>query len=142
MPTWEHQNSRLLKPEYVAHLEHLQQTGHDPTQIVIDSYAIVTAIHHAKNEAQVQAVAHECLWNNTYIKERFDFNPYDPLYLLILRVYRLPQAQCLPMLPDYGGCKSWVTLDRQLDLTGATPAIPDSEFQTRSNAVVKTLEEA
>lgn len=141
MPTWEHQNSRLLKPEYISRLESLQAQGHDPAQIVLDSYAVVTNIYQAKNEKQVQAVAHECPWNQTYIKERFDFNPYDPLYLAVLRVYRLPEPQILPMLPEYGGCKSWVTLEREIDLTGAIPAIPDTEFEARASSVLNTLKE-
>lgn len=135
MPTYEHQNARLLKTEYLPRLEESQATRREPDVILIDSYAQVASIHKARDEEQARGVAHECIWNETYIKERFDFNPYDPLYLVVLRVYRLPKACSIPMLPEYGGCKSWVTLAESLSTKGAVPAISDADFEKRLRAL-------
>ncbi len=135
MPTYEHQNARLLKPEYLPRLAECLARERDPNVIVIDSYAVVTAIHQARDEEQVQGVARECIWNDTYTQERFNFNPYDPLYLVVLRVYRLPKPYTVSMLPEYGGCKSWVTLAEALSTEGAVPVISDAEFEARRRAM-------
>lgn len=139
MPTYEHQNARLLEPEWVARLEALSSVPHDPHIVTLDAYAVVERILVARNDEQVNAVRHETIWNATYVKERFDFNPYDPLYLLVLRVYNLPEAVTLPMLPEYTGCKSWVTLERSLSTAGAAPALSDADFARRRDMLLAAL---
>jgi len=135
MPTYEHQTARLLKPEYLPRLAEAQAQERLLSTIKIDSYAVVTGIYEAQDEAQVQAIKHECPWNSTYIQERFNFNPYDPLYLVVLRVYRLPKPCVTLMLPEYAGCKSWVTLAESFSTEGSTPAVPDAEFEARCRAL-------
>ena len=131
MPTYEHQNADLLQPEWVTRLQHIHTLTHDADKISLTAYAVIDTILQARDDAQVKAVSDYHIWNPTYVKQRFDFNPYDPLYLLILRIYNLPVPQILPMQPAYVGCKSWVTLDRPITLQGATPALSDTEFDSR-----------
>jgi hypothetical protein len=139
MPTYEHQNARLLEPEWVARLEAVQSEPHNPNTVTLDAYAVVDTVLAARNDEQVNAVRHETIWNATYVKERFDFNPYDPLYLLVLRVYNLPEAVTIPLLPEYVGCKSWVTLERPISTEGASPALSNEEFARRRDALMSFL---
>ena len=139
LPTYEHQNASLLQPEFAARLRALQNEPHASDTITIDSYAVVDAILQARDEAQVNAAAEYFVWNADYVRQRFDFNPYDPLYLLILRVYALPQPVTLPMQSAYVGCKSWVTLDRPLSTQGAAPALSDAEFASHRDALLERL---
>lgn len=139
LPTYEHQNARLLQTPFVSRLEALKKEERDPGIVTLNAYAVVEDILLARDEAQVNAVANATVWNEIYVKERFNFNPYDPLYLLILRVYRLTEAIALPLLPAYGGCKSWVTLKRAISTRNAIPAIPDAEFAARRNKILHKL---
>ncbi len=139
MPTYVHQNSALLQPEWLPALEAIQAVPHDPNQVTISGYAVVDTIAVARDEAQVNGLAHEYLWNPTYVEMRFDFNPYDPLYLVLLRVYRLPEPFTIPMLPDYEGCKSWVTLDQPYATAAAIPVLSDLEFSARRDALLAHL---
>jgi len=139
MPTYAHQDAALLQPQYVPCLESIQAAPHDPRSVTIDTFAVVDTILVAKDDAQVNAAAHEFLWNAAYVRQRFDFNPYDPLYLVILRAYRLPRPVTLPMSPEYGGCTSWVTLERPLSTEGALPAIPEDAFSRRRAALLARL---
>ncbi|MCS6777593.1 MAG: DUF1802 family protein [Chloroherpetonaceae bacterium] len=139
MPTYEHQNARLLQTEWVLRLEALQAQPRDPNHVLIDTCAVVDTVLIARDEEQVNAALGETIWNARYVRERFNFNPYDPLYLLVLRVYNLPQTFTLPVLPEYTGCRSWVTLSQTLPTEGATPAIPDAEFALRRAALLNLL---
>jgi hypothetical protein len=139
MPTYEHQNADLLQPEWTPALQAIQTQARQPGVVPLGAYAVVDTIAVARDEAQVNALRHEHIWNPTYVQMRFDFNPYDPLYLVLLRVYRLPESTLLPMLPDYEGCKSWVTLDRALATDTAVPALTDSEFTARRAALLDLL---
>jgi hypothetical protein len=139
MPTYEHQKSGLLQAPYVERLRAIQALPHDPRSVTLDSYAVVDTILTARDDAQVNSVAGEFVWNAQYVKMRFDFNPYDPLYLIVVRVYVLPSPVTLAMRPEYEGCKSWVTLERALSTEGAVPAISDAEFAKRRAVLLARL---
>lgn len=140
MPTSEHQNARLLQAEWALRLEALQAQPRTTDHVTIDACAIVDTVLIARDEEQVNAALGETIWNPRYVRERFNFNPYDPLYLLVLRVYNLPQSITLPVLPEYTGCRSWITLSQPLPTQGATPAIPDAEFALRRAALLRLLD--
>lgn len=131
MPTYEHQDAGLLQPEWVSRLHAVEAETHDADKVTLAVYAVVDTILQARDDAQVNALEDYHIWNAAYVKQRFDFNPYDPLYLLILRVYSLPQPITLDMQPAYVGCKSWVTLDRPIPLHDLTPALSDDDFARR-----------
>lgn len=131
MPTYEHQNAAQLQPTYATRLQ--QMIAPDPHSVTIRSYAVVDSILQARDEAQVNGLADEMIWNDAYVRQRFDFNPYDPLYLLILRVFNLPAPVTIPLLPAYVGCKSWVTLQEPLSTAASTPALDNATFAHRRN---------
>ena len=139
MPTYEHQNAALLQPAYVPRLHTLQANPHAADTLALTSYAVVDTILQAKDEAQVNAASKFHIWNPAFVKQRFDFNPYDPLYLLVLRIYNLPRPETIAMQPAYVGCKSWVTLDRPVSLQHAMPALPDAEFARRRAELLAVL---
>jgi len=137
LPTFEHQKSELVRQEHLGELASRREPL-NPASIEIDTYAVVDTIITAGDEDIVRAVAEETIWNSEYVKLRFDFNPYDPLYIVILRAYRLLNPVTVPLLPEYVGCRSWVTLDRQLCTTGAIAALPDTEFADRRDRLMST----
>ena len=140
LPTFEHQNPALLQHEILQHLD-TRNAAPNPDTVLIDTYAVVDTILIARDDAQVNAVLHETVWNEEYVRQRFDFNPYDPLYLLLLRAYRLPSVAEMPLLPEYVGCRSWVSLDRVISTAGAAPAISDAEFEARKARLLDALAE-
>lgn len=139
MPTYEHQNAALLQPQWLPALKTIQSAPHQPGTVSLAAYAVVDTIAVANNEAQAEALAHEHIWNPTYVRMRFDFNPYDPLYLVLLRIYRLPEPLTIPMLPEYEGCKSWVTLTQSYSTLIAAPVLSDDEFTARRTALLARL---
>ena len=139
MPTYDHQTLRLVRPDHATWVQRATETPHHPESVQIDAYAVVDTVAIVKDEHRLGEIAHEHIWNEEYIRMRLDFNPYDPLYVMFLRAYRLPEHFEMPMKPEYGGCKSWVTLERSLSTAGAVPAISDVELASRRNDVLRAL---
>jgi hypothetical protein len=139
LPTYEHQNPDLVQPAWRDRLAAIQAGGFDPNSVTIDAYATVETVAVAKTDAQAYALAEEHIWNDQYIRMRLDFNPYDPLYILVLRAYHLPEAVTLPLRPEYVGCKSWVTLEQSLSTEGAVPALSEEEFEQRRTTLMERL---
>ncbi len=139
MPTFDHQNAGMLReglqPDLTASREAMPSAG----TIRIDTFATVDSIFSAENEQQVSALLYETIWNDSYVKLRFDYSPYDPLYLILLRAYRLPEAVTIPHVTAYGGCKSWVTLEQPISIANPVPALTDEQFEYRKNRLLAAL---
>ena len=136
LPTFEHQDPNLLRPPFTLEPEDARI---DPRSFRIDAYSQVDTVFEAAEEERLAEIQDEHIWNERYIRMRLDFNPYDPLFVLLLRVYRLPRAVTLPMRPEYEGCKSWVSLDCPLSTAGAVPVLSDEEFARRRGKIRSIL---
>src|SRR4051794_14966136 len=78
-PTFEHQHAESLKPEF----QPLAQAPPDEG-IRINHMARVTAIFPAPD-----AITAAHIWNERFLKMRREYRPDLPLYLILVRVYRL-----------------------------------------------------
>ena len=126
-PTYEHQQSFMLKAEYV-NLVCPVTSGWHPETIRIGSWAEITDILPVADESIVSDLLLFNIWNEYFISDRLKWKASQPLYILLLRTYKLPQAQYIPYLPEYGGCKSWIDLDQQVSLQGSQPVLSDTVY--------------
>ena len=62
---------------------------------------------------------------------RFNYRPANPLYLLLVRAYRLRQAVVIENTPEYAGCKSWVPLKQAMDTRDAKAVLTDETYERR-----------
>ena len=139
MPTYEHQQIGLVREEFQSRISNSAQPSNDPDVVVIRGWAEVQSIFAVKDEQLLAKIAHEHMWNEMYERLRLDFNPYDPLYIMVLRAFRLSDPVICPMIPEYVGCKSWVTLEKEIDVSNSRPAISDNEFECRMLTIRQSL---
>jgi len=135
-PTYLHQNAPMLKTAYRAGLTSVSA---EPGEVHLASAGIVSDIIQLSNRQQIDAIDDEHVWAPPLIDMRVNYKPENPLYLLIIRAYRLPAAVIVPNTPAYAGCKSWVPLDEPIALAGAAPALGDSAFESRRSSILKRL---
>ncbi|MDZ4821446.1 MAG: DUF1802 family protein [Planctomycetota bacterium] len=69
------------------------------------------------------------------LEQRFHYRT-PGLFLLLVRVFEIPQPQLLVETPEFAGCKSWVELGEKLSTAGAQPILDDAQF----DAVRRRLE--
>lgn len=131
-PTFLHQNPKMLKP--VAHHD-LSQSAAEPSRITLSSAAEVTDIIELQSRRQMDALDAHHIWTAPLIDMRFSYRPENPLYLLVVRVYRLAQTVTIENTPAYAGCKSWVPLEKPVDASGAQPVLSDAEFAARAGVI-------
>ena len=80
-----------------------------------------------------QALRGQHVWRDEVIAERFEWGREKAIFALAVRVFRLPEAVELPMLPEYGGCKSWIEFEREVSTAGALPVLSDFAFEEKLN---------
>ena len=126
-PTYEHQQPFLLQPEY-ANLVYPVTPGWRPETVSIGSWASITDIFPVTQESIVNALLPFQIWNEYFISDRLKWKPRQPLYILLLRTYKLPQVQEIPYRTEYGGCKSWISLAEAIDLHRSEPVLSNSAY--------------
>lgn len=72
---------------------------------------------------------------------RFDWEPYKPVWVLLLCVYTLAAPVVRPVQPQYGGCRSWITLDAPVSTEGAIPAVSEERYARRRELTLSLLKE-
>jgi hypothetical protein len=70
---------------------------------------------------------------------RFAYRPEKPLYLVIVKAFRLPQPVIIDNTFAYAGCKSWVPLEQGIDTAGAHPALTDHQLAALTQTVESAL---
>lgn len=133
-PTYEHQQAFMLKAEY-ANLVYPVTSGWHPETVRIGSWAEITDILPVADQSIVSDLLPFHIWNEHFISDRLKWKPRQPLYILLLRTYKLPQALEIPYLSQYGGCKSWIDLAQEISLKEAAPVLSDSAY----TQVVETI---
>lgn len=137
-PTFEHQRPELLKPQYREAVETVPNGWH-PEKIAIKAWADITHIFLTDDADKVTALAAFHIWQPQLAQERLNWKPKQPLYILVLRAYRLPEPVILPWQTAYRGCRSWIALDLETSSTDSHPAVADADYHTTIEAIEAVL---
>ena len=135
-PTYLHQNLAMLKPE--AHADFEPHTA-EPERILLSTMGVVTDIVQLRARGQMDPLDAEHVWTPPLIDMRFNYRPSNPLYLLIVRAYRLREPVVIENTPAYAGCKSWVALDSRIETHGAMPIMNDVQYERRREEILATV---
>ena len=133
-PTYLHQTRAQLKPEVP-----FEPVAAEPDTVRLSTAVVVTDIVPVPSREQIDRLDELHIWTPSLIDMRFNYKPQNPLYLVLVRAYRLPAETALPNTPAYAGCKSWVPLGRPIDTAGATPALDDAAYADARQAVLDRL---
>ena len=126
-PTYEHQKPELLKSKYALSATPVASGWH-PATVTIKSCAEITNIFPVDDETQIKALLPYHVWNEQMISDRLKWKPRQPIVVLLLRVYRLPEFKVIPYSDNYGGCKSWIELAETIPTEELIPVIEDDRY--------------
>jgi hypothetical protein len=130
-PTFEHQSIDSIQNGYKEELEILkkqqqQQQNNTATlnqnnkfydennsnaiqdTITISSFVEITYFIEINDISKLEKLEKYHIWNLDYVKMRFNYNPKKPLYLLVLRAYKLNNPIEIQNRREWSGCKSWI----------------------------------
>ncbi|MEG3930474.1 DUF1802 family protein [Microcoleus sp. T3_B1] len=133
-PTFEHQQPDLLKPEF-AHQVNTVESGWHPEVVRIGSWAEITDVFLVAWEPAITALFPYHIWNENFVSDRLKWKQNQPIYILLLRAYRLAEIREIPYIPEYGGCRSWIDLADAISLEGSQAVLSDREYIERSNEI-------
>lgn len=132
--TFEHQQSQLLKSPYAEQVPLINTDWH-PDIIPLFAFAEITEVFQVSDPDIVSALLPFHIWNETFVRDRLRWKAREPLYVLLLRVFRIDPPHEIPFRSQYGGCKSWIELEEELSTEGAIEVLSDRAYSDRVNAV-------
>lgn len=135
-PTWLHQNVDWIKPgdrhDAVARTT-------EPEELPMEAWAEVTDVLRVPNRPAMDALNDQHIYLSPLIDMRFNYKPHNPLYLLIVRAWRLNTPVTIQNTPAYAGCRSWVPLEKPINVADSADALTGVEFDRRRDIIRQTL---
>lgn len=65
------------------------------------------------------------------LEARYRFRPDQALYVLAVRTWKLAMPVEVRYRDEYGGCKSWISVDEEIDVDASVPVLDEAELQAR-----------
>jgi hypothetical protein len=130
-PTLFHQQRESVLPEAQARYDLIAPRFPAPDKLRIEHFGELAGWEKLESLEAAERLRGQHIWRDEVIAERFDWGKSKNIFALAVRVYRLSVATELPMLPQYGGCKSWVDLEAEIPTEGAVPVLTKEVFEAK-----------
>src|SRR4051812_24521996 len=113
-PTLFHQQRESVIPMAQQRYDQIAPAFPPADRLRLEYFAEVVLAKKLDSAADAEALHGQHIWRDEVVAERFDWGKEKAIFALAVRVHRLPQAVELPMIPAYGGCKSWIEVDTEI----------------------------
>ena len=130
-PTLFHQQRESVLPHAQARFDQLAPGLPSPAVVRVEFCAEVVAWRKLETLDAAERLRGQHIWRDDVIAARYEWGRARNIFALAMRVSRLPRAVELPVLPEYGGCKSWVELEADIECAEARPVLSDGEFSRK-----------
>lgn len=80
------------------------------------------------------------IWSDAVVEERFHRANGSLLEAWLVRTFTLGQEVALPVLPTYGGCRSWIEIESEIDPSDSAPALDDDSFRHQERAFAEAVD--
>ena len=151
-PTFDHQRTDLVRESHKPELRRALEEGvwpdgelpehattddggiAQPDRVRIRAWAEVAGHYTITDRRCIDALSPFYVWTSDYAEKRLAWKRRHPLHVLLLRTYRIPRPVTVKVRDEYGGCRSWLELQRELPFEG-TPVLADDEFDRASEEI-------
>jgi hypothetical protein len=137
--SYEHQNPDQLKPAYHDLLRSIPERR-DGGPVVFTSFAEVHTAYEVSEPEELETLDPYHVWTHEYAESRLKWRPKKPLTVLVLRTHLLPEQVEFEYRAEYGGCKSWIALEKPVPTAGSRPVLDDMTFGALTTPVLGVLE--
>ncbi|MDP9400997.1 MAG: DUF1802 family protein [Actinomycetota bacterium] len=151
-PTFDHQRSDLVRRSHQPELRRALEEGvwpdgeppesalgedvglDQPDRVRIRAWAEVAGHWTVTDPRTVDALSPFYVWTPDYAEKRLAWKRRHPLHVVLLRTHRIPRPVTVKVRAEYGGCRSWLQLQRELPFEG-TPVLSDDEFERAAEKI-------
>lgn len=136
-PSYLHQRPELIAPEARERYQALLGANEEPEAVQINAWAEVVDAHQIDDPAAISALSGQHVLTDDYATERLRWRRTQPLWGVVLRVYELEEPLEVRVLPEHGGCVSWIDLDAEA--SARRPVLDDESFKRAADTIMEAL---
>ena len=130
-PTWEHQETRYVKPKFHNFLNDVLNKKPDEGFNKITSYAEILFEKDVESNDVIKDLSSFHVWSDEYIQERRNWMPEKPIKAIFLKTVKISEFNLL-LKPEFSGCKSWIELNSNFQ---------EGESALKNDEIEKKLQE-
>ena len=138
-PTYLHEHANRIIPEAAKDLEEVLKNRPPDDRVILSHYGVLHESFEVRDVRRLEALRPFHILSSDEVKSRFYYRNRPILDILLLRVYRLPEYFDLAVTPEYAGCRSWVSLNRNIHTAGSIPVLADDSFYSQKKAIQSFL---
>lgn len=139
-PTFAHEQTKGLKPEVAGTLQEIEKTRKNTDTLDISLLIKITETLWITDEKKLAELSPFHFWAEETIRSRFQFGQEKGIFVMLARVFRLPNSYPIPLLDKYAGCKSWVELEETISTWDALPVLSNADFDKKRGEIINILE--
>ncbi len=127
-PTYVHQQGAGIKADALPLLEQAEARRPPREVLRLSHFAEVLGVYRLHDLVGALKLSDLHLWSEATVMQRFAYRQ-PGLYVLPVRVYRMPHAIEVPERSEYAGCKTWVELEGPVPTEGAMPVLSEDQIR-------------
>lgn len=124
-PTWFHQGESEARPS-----------------VSITHWCEVVRSWTVRDFAAVERLAPMVAIPPETLAARYRFRPDQALYVIAVRTWELARPAQVRFAESYGGCRSWISIDEEIDISASKPVLSEEQLGRQIEEVAATLREA
>jgi len=105
--------------------------GDVPDVVPITHWAEVVRTWRVRDLETLYRLEPMVVFDRQTLETRYRFREDQAIHVIAVRTYALPQTAQVKMHDGYGGCRSWVSVDEEIDVDGSEPVLRDAELNER-----------
>jgi hypothetical protein len=142
LPTYLHQKEKQFKPAMRRHFDATDRGNVNPPVLPVDTWCEVVGEWSLRDLDRLLALDPYLIFTSETIQERYRFREDQAVHVVAVRAWRLPQIHDVLAKDEYAGCRSWVSIDEEIDVEGSTAALPARVFNEKLAVIGELLKGA
>lgn len=100
--------------------------GEPPKVVPITHWAEVVRTWRVRDFDALCRLEPMVIFDRATLETRYRFRADQAIHVIAVRVHELPKPAHVTMTEEYAGCRSWVSLDEEIDIDGSLPVLSDA----------------
>jgi hypothetical protein len=105
-----------------------QAEGTEPREVTITHWCEVVKTWRVSEQETLYRLEPHVVMPRETLDARYRFRPDQALYIIAVRTFALARPVTIAQKAEYVGCRSWVSVDDEIDVEGSTPALGEAEL--------------
>ena len=113
---------------------HAGESEHRPSVTIANWCEVVRTWTIRDHDALDRLAPHVALPVET-LESRFRFRADQALHIIGVRAYELARPATVVFRDEYAGCRSWISVDEEIDVSASTAVLSEAALNEKLNAI-------